>query len=309
MSMPAISVTGLSKSFGTRIAVRQLNLEIATGEIFGFLGPNGSGKTTSIRMLCGLLTPDSGKGHCLGLDILRNTTRIKTRIGYMPQRFSLYEDLTVAENLSFMRDVYGLTGRKPVERVVAEFCLEPYYKTLAGRLSGGWKQRLALAACLMHEPKLLFLDEPTAGVDPSARREFWEILHSLSARGISIMVATHYMDEASRCHRLAYIRNGYLLASGTASEIIDAQELTVFAVKGSNLSGLLQSVKCKPGVDNVIAFGQALHLIGRDTVRLAETVSALSAEGFEVIRIEPQLEEAFIHMSAHAESRFSVEAQ
>jgi ABC-2 type transport system ATP-binding protein len=219
----SIDVKGLNKSFGTKHVVRDLSLQVPRGQIFGFLGPNGSGKTTSIRMICGLLTADSGSGTCLGYDVMKRSADIKREVGYMTQRFSLWEDLTIRENLDFVARMYGMAGRREaVAQAIAKLGLEGRQNQLAGALSGGWKQRLALAACLLHKPKLLLLDEPTAGVDPKARREFWDEIRGLAAQGITVLVSTHYMDEASRCDQLAYIAYGKLLAVGTAAELISS---------------------------------------------------------------------------------------
>src|ERR1700716_4267724 len=235
----AIDVKGLSKSFGGREVVHDLSMQVKRGTIYGFLGPNGSGKTTSIRMLCGLLTPDSGQGTCLGYDILRETKEIKRHVGYMTQRFSFWEDLTLRENLNFIARMYGMSERRRhVDETLARLKLTERGNHLAGTLSGGWKQRLALAACLLHAPDLLLLDEPTAGVDPKARRDFWDELHALAALGITVLVSTHYMDEAERCHKLGYILNGRLLAQGTASEVIASQALVTWAVEGADLAAL-----------------------------------------------------------------------
>jgi len=219
----AIDVSGINKHFGRRHVVRDLALQVREGEIFGFLGPNGSGKTTSIRMLCGLLTPDSGRGTCLGLDVMTDSGAIKRQVGYMTQRFSLWEDLTIAENLDFVARMFGMRERRAaVGRALDDLGLAGRRDQLAGTLSGGWKQRLALAACLLHEPRLLLLDEPTAGVDPKARRDFWDELRRLTEQGMTVLVSTHYMDEAQRCDQLAYIAFGKLLAVGTAAELIAA---------------------------------------------------------------------------------------
>src|SRR5436190_498834 len=264
-----IDVHGINKRFGENHVVKDLALTVQRGEIFGFLGPNGSGKTTSIRMLCGLLTPDSGEGTCLGYDILRETKEIKRHVGYMTQRFSFWEDLTLRENLNFIARMYGMTGRRRhVDETLARLGLTERAKQLAGTLSGGWKQRLALAACLLHAPDLLLLDEPTAGVDPKARRDFWDELHALAAQGITVLVSTHYMDEAERCHKLGYILNGRLLAQGTASEVIAAQALSTWAVSGDDLAALAPRLKELPAVEQVASFGTALHVTGSNRERL-----------------------------------------
>jgi len=293
-----IDVRGLNKSFGARHVVRDLSLVVRRGEIFGFLGPNGSGKTTSIRMLCGLLTPTSGEGACLGFDILREAWEIKRRVGYMTQRFSLWEDLTVRENLRFVARMYGMDDvKRRVERSLAGLGLAGRPNQRAGELSGGWKQRLALAACLLHEPELLLLDEPTAGVDPKARRDFWDELHRLAATGITVLVSTHYMDEAERCHKLAYILDGRLLVQGTAQEVIAGQSLATWSVEADDLAALAERLRSLPGVDQVAAFGAALHVTGADAAVLDAALAPLKAEpGRTWKRIEPGLEDVFINL-------------
>ncbi len=293
-----IDVRGLNKSFGRRHVVRDLALTVRRGEIFGFLGPNGSGKTTSIRMLCGLLTPDSGLGTCLSFDILRETKSIKRHVGYMTQRFSLWEDLTIRENLRFVARMYSMDqiGTR-VDTALARLGLADRARQLAGELSGGWKQRLALAACLLHEPQLLLLDEPTAGVDPKARRDFWDELHGLAARGITVLVSTHYMDEAERCHKLGYILDGQLLVQGTAREVIASQPLVTWTVDGPELAALAARLRPVPGVNEVAAFGAALHITGSDAAALDAALSSFMAEpGRRWQRIEPGLEDVFIHL-------------
>jgi ABC-2 type transport system ATP-binding protein len=299
MSEFAIDVRGLNKSFGSKHVVVDFALQVRKGEIYGFLGPNGSGKTTSIRMICGLLKPDSGEGTCLGYDI-RDSASIKREVGYMTQRFSLWEDLTIRENLDFVARMYGMRERK---QAVAE-CLKDLNLTkrqdqLAGTLSGGWKQRLALAACMLHRPRLLLLDEPTAGVDPQARRDFWEEIHALAARGISVLVATHYMDEAERCHRLAYIAYGKLLATGTPDEVLHAVKLSTWEVSGPppELASLARELRDKPGVDHVTAFGNTLHVTGEDAAALEHVVAGFSnQEKLEWKKSDPGLEDVFIHL-------------
>jgi len=293
-----IDVRGLNKHFGSNHAVKDLALTVRRGEIFGFLGPNGSGKTTSIRMLCGLLTPDSGEGTCLGLDIVRDTREIKRQVGYMTQRFSFWEDLTIRENLRFVARMYGLNdGAGRAEGDLDHLGLIQSADKLAGALSGGWKQRLALAACLLHEPQLLLLDEPTAGVDPKARRDFWDELHALAARGITVLVSTHYMDEAERCHKLGYILDGRLLAQGTAKEIVASQSLVTWAVTGDDLSALADRLRKLSSVEQVAAFGSTLHVTGADAARLDADLAPLKAEqGGHWQRIDPGLEDVFIHL-------------
>jgi ABC-2 type transport system ATP-binding protein len=294
---PVIAVEGLTKTFGEKVAVNGLSLRIERGEIFGFLGPNGSGKTTFIRMLCGLLRPDGGRGTCLGFDIVAEADRIRPHIGYMAQRFSLYEDLSVRENLDFMARIYGVADRRArVGETMEHMGLGPFAGQLAGTLSGGWKQRLALAACLLHEPKLLLLDEPTAGVDPKARRDFWDDVYALSARGITALISTHYMDEAERCHRLAYLAYGDLLAAGTAEEIITDVNLSTWAVSGQRMHELLEQLRELPGVEQVVPFGNTLHLSGRDAAALEASIRPFLEGPYRWERIPTGLEEVFIHL-------------
>jgi ABC-2 type transport system ATP-binding protein len=295
---PAIDVRGLNKHFGDKHVVNDVSLRVNRGEIFGFLGPNGSGKTTTIRLMCGLLTPDSGSGTCLGYDIHRQTREIKRRVGYMTQRFSFWEDLSIRENLDFIARIYEMPSRREaVERALEGLGLTARAAQLAGALSGGWKQRLALAACMLHRPELLLLDEPTAGVDPSARREFWEEIHALAAQGISVLVSTHYMDEAERCHKLAYIAFGKLIAQGTAEEIVAGQGLTTCAVSGGDLAAIAASLEGQPGIDQIAAFGSALHVTGRDAAALEAAVRRATAG--TTCKVEPAatgLEDVFIHL-------------
>ena len=293
-----IDVRGLNKHFGENHAVKDLALSVRRGEIFGFLGPNGSGKTTSIRMLCGLLTPDSGEGTCLGHNILTETKSIKREVGYMTQAFSFWIDLTIRENLRFIARMYGMKeSDERIERAIADLGLSDRANQLAGALSGGWKQRLALAACLLHDPQLLLLDEPTAGVDPKARRDFWDELHALAARGITVLVSTHYMDEAERCHKLGYILDGRLLAQGTAHEIIESQSLYTWAVTGEGLPELEKRLRELPEVEQVAAFGTALHVTGTDREALKRALKPFMSEpGREWQEAEPGLEDVFIHL-------------
>ncbi|QBY52087.1 ABC transporter ATP-binding protein [Cupriavidus oxalaticus] len=298
----AIDVRGLNKHFGDKHVVNDLSMQVARGEIFGFLGPNGSGKTTSIRMMCGLLTPDSGEGTCLGFGILTESDEIKRRVGYMTQKFSYWDDLSIRENLDFVARMYGMPDRRDaVDRALEDLGLATRSAQLAGSLSGGWKQRLALAACLLHEPELLLLDEPTAGVDPKARRDFWEHLHLLAARGISVLVSTHYMDEAERCHKLAYIAYGKLLAQGTADEVVASQQLSTWSVEGDDLATLSEQLQGAPGVEQTVAFGTALHVTGRDAQALAGTLQRLAGPGRRVIQAHTSLEDVFIHMMSRAD--------
>ncbi|MGE0133344.1 MAG: ABC transporter ATP-binding protein [Blastocatellales bacterium] len=294
----AIDVRGLNKHFGDKHVVKDFSLQVRPGEIFGFLGPNGSGKTTSIRMLCGLLTPDSGSGTCLGYDVVRQTRAIKREVGYMTQRFSLWEDLTIRENLDFIARMYGMPDRRAaVTRALEELGLTARQNQLAGTLSGGWKQRLALAACMMHEPRLLLLDEPTAGVDPKARRDFWQEIHALAARGISVLVSTHYMDEAERCHRLAYISYGSLLSSGTVDEVIAQSPLESWVVYGPDLAQLERQLRGLPGIAQVTPFGNTLHVAGVDAAALQIAIAPFRAEAqYRWERSAATLEDVFIHL-------------
>ena len=293
-----IDVRGLNKHFGENYAVKDLALTVRRGEIFGFLGPNGSGKTTSIRMLCGLLTPDSGEGTCLGHDILTDTKSIKREVGYMTQAFSFWIDLTIRENLRFIARMYGMKESDDrIERAIAELGLKDRANQLAGALSGGWKQRLALAACLLHDPQLLLLDEPTAGVDPKARRDFWDELHALAARGITVLVSTHYMDEAERCHKLGYILDGRLLAQGTAQEIIESQTLYTWSVTGEELPDLEKRLRDLPEVEQVTAFGNTLHVTGTDRGALKRALEPSMREpARDWQAAKPGLEDVFIHL-------------
>ena len=293
-----IDVEGLTKRFNGKTVVDRFALRVRRGQIYGFLGPNGSGKTTTIRMLCGLLTPDDGRGTCLGHDIRTESTLIKREVGYMTQRFSLYEDLSIAENLAFIARVYGVAGRRRrVDEAIGRLGLERRRGQLAGTLSGGWKQRLALAACLLHDPKLLLLDEPTAGVDPGARRDFWEHIHDLAAAGITVLVSTHYMDEAERCHALAYIAYGTLLTHGTAAEVIGRAGLATWALEGGDLIAAARDLRGRPGVDMVVPFGTALHVSGTDAAALEAAVGeACAGASVRAQRVPPGLEDVFIHL-------------
>jgi ABC-2 type transport system ATP-binding protein len=297
--MNVIDVRGMNKSFGAKHVVKDFSLQVRQGEIYGFLGPNGSGKTTSIRMICGLLRPDSGEGTCLGHDI-RDSAAIKREVGYMTQRFSLWEDLTIRENLDFVARMYGMKDRRQaVSGSLRDLGLEKRQDQLAGALSGGWKQRLALAACMLHRPKLLLLDEPTAGVDPQARRDFWEEIHRLAAEGISVLVSTHYMDEAERCHRLAYIAYGRLLATGTPDEVLHAVSLSTWEVAGppAKLAAVAEQLHDKPGVAHVTAFGNTLHVTGEDASSLESAIAGFRQEKELRWRTaQPGLEDVFIHL-------------
>ena len=295
---PSIDVRGLNKSFGDKHVVTDLSLTVQPGEIFGFLGPNGSGKTTSIRMMCGLLTPDSGSGTCLGYDILTESEQIKRNVGYMTQRFSFWEDLSIRENLDFVARVYEMPNRtEAVNESLHHLGLADRSEQLAGELSGGWKQRLALAACMLHRPRLLLLDEPTAGVDPTARRDFWEELHRLASVGISVLVSTHYMDEAERCHKLAFIAWGKLLVQGTAAEVVASQRLSTWSIHGEHLAAVAQRLHGKPGVDQTVVFGSSLHAIGPDGSALEESVTAEArTAGLRAERIDTGIEDVFVYL-------------
>jgi len=304
-----IDVHGLTKSFGDRTVVRDLSMQVKRGSIFGFLGPNGSGKTTTIRMLCGLLTPDRGSGTCLGFDIRTEAAKIKTRVGYMTQRFSLYEDLSVRENLEFIARVYGLPRPKAAAKAMIErLGLQGREEQVAGKLSGGWKQRLALGACTLPNPKLLLLDEPTAGVDPKARRDFWSEIHKLAAEGLTVLVSTHYMDEAERCHEIAYIAFGEVLTRGTVHDVIANSHLTTYTVNTADpehLANLSNELRQRPGVEMVAPFGTSLHVSGRNEAALEAAIAPYSATpGLNWERAAPSLEDVFIDLMAHAKDNF-----
>jgi ABC-2 type transport system ATP-binding protein len=293
-----IDVHGLTKRFDGRPVVRDLSMQVRRGTIYGFLGPNGSGKTTTIRMLCGLLTPDDGRGTCLGFDLRTETEQIKRRVGYMTQRFSLYEDLSVRENLEFVARLYGLSdARGAVRAMIERLGLEGRTEQLAGTLSGGWKQRLALGACTLPNPQLLLLDEPTAGVDPKARREFWSEIHALAADGLTVLVSTHYMDEAERCHEIAYIAYGVLLVHGTVDEVIAGSALVTYTVSGEGLAQLTAELAQAPGVDMVAPFGTSLHVSGRDRAALEAAIAPYRNDPALTWTLsKPNLEDVFIEL-------------
>ncbi|MCK1341887.1 ABC-2 type transport system ATP-binding protein [Bradyrhizobium sp. LB8.2] len=302
----AIDVKGLTKSFGGREVVHDLSMQVKRGSIYGFLGPNGSGKTTTIRILCGLLTPDSGEGTCLGYDIRRDADKIKRQVGYMTQRFSLYQDLSVRENLEFVARLYGLRDARGAARdMIKRLGLSGREEQLAGELSGGWKQRLALGACTLSSPKLLLLDEPTAGVDPKARRDFWNEIHALAADGLTVLVSTHYMDEAERCHEIAYIAYGHLLVHGTVEEVIAKSALTTYTVTGEGLNELAAGLTGKPGIDMVAPFGTSLHVSGRDVAALEASVAPWQAKsGLHWNKSSPSLEDVFIELMGRSKDNF-----
>jgi ABC-2 type transport system ATP-binding protein len=302
----AIDVAGLSKSFSGREVVHDLSMQVKRGSIYGFLGPNGSGKTTTIRMLCGLLTPDAGEGTCLGYDIRRDADKIKRLVGYMTQRFSLYQDLSVRENLEFVARLYGVRDARGAARdMITRIGLKGREEQLAGELSGGWKQRLALGACTLPNPKLLLLDEPTAGVDPKARRDFWNEIHALAAEGLTVLVSTHYMDEAERCHEIAYIAYGHLLAHGTVDQVIEQSALSTWTVAGSDLNGLAAELAGKPGIDMVAPFGTSLHVSGRDRIALEATIAPYrNNRGWQWQASAPSLEDVFIDLMSRSKDNF-----
>lgn len=304
---PVIDVKGLTKSFGGRKVVDDFDIRVPRGAIYGFLGPNGSGKTTTIRMLCGLLTPDAGEGTCLGLDVRHDAARIKTEVGYMTQKFSLYEDLSIAENLDFVARMYQVRDRKArVNQALADLGLADRARQLAGTLSGGWKQRLALASCLLHTPQLLLLDEPTAGVDPKARRDFWDEIRRLSAQGVTVLVSTHYMDEAVQCDFITYIAYGKKLIDGPSAAIPGLVGLITWRVEGPDLGGLEARLKGQPGVEQVARFGTVLHVSGTDAEGLAATAARFDSEGPQRWRLDDAgLEEAFIYLMAGARDNFA----
>jgi len=301
-----IDVSGVTKRFGTKTVVDSIALQVRRGEIYGFLGPNGSGKTTFIRMLCGLLTPDAGSGTCLGYDVRTQQAEIKRHVGYMTQKFSYYEDLSIRENLDFIARIYEVPDRAAaVQRSLDRLGLANRSAQLAGQLSGGWKQRLALAACLIHQPQLLLLDEPTAGVDPKARRDFWDEIHQLAAEGLTVLITTHYMDEAERCHRLAYLAYGNLLTPGTLQEVLHGVPLTTWTVAGPDLRELAGKLRGQPGVEQVVAFGNILHVSGRDGAKLDATLATLRSPRHEWRKVSAGLEDVFISLMDTAKDNFA----
>jgi ABC-2 type transport system ATP-binding protein len=304
--MNAIDVRNLVKRFGDKTVVDHVTMTVAEGEIVGFLGPNGSGKTTTIRMLCGLLTPDKGRGTCLGYDIITETDKIKLQVGYMTQRFSLYQDLSVRENLEFVARLYDVPDPVGAARAMVErLGLKGREEQLAGSLSGGWKQRLALGACTLPSPKLLLLDEPTAGVDPKARREFWNEIHALAGEGLTVLVSTHYMDEAERCHEIAYIAYGHLLVHGTVPEVIAHSNLTTYVVGGEGLGDLAAALEKTPGIDMVAPFGTNLHVSSRDAAALDTAIASYRNDPrFKWEHSEPSLEDVFIDLMGRARDNF-----
>ena len=304
-----IDVEGLTKSFSDRKVVDNVDMQVARGEIYGFLGPNGSGKTTTIRLLCGLLTPDAGQGTCLGYDILTESPSIKLKVGYMTQKFSLYEDLSIRENLDFIARIYEIPNRREaVKETLEKLNLTARANQLAGTLSGGWKQRLALASCIMHKPELLLLDEPTAGVDPKARREFWDEIHDLADEGLTVLVSTHYMDEAERCHKICYLAYGQLLARGTADEVIASSKLKTWTVTGPSqkrIHRLARDLQGRNGVDIVAPFGSILHVSGTNEDALERTIAPFRTEaGLHWQKDNPTLEDVFILMMNRSQDNF-----
>ena len=292
-----IDVKGMTKRFGDRTVVDHVDLNVRAGEIFGFLGPNGSGKTTFLRMLCGLLRADDGSGKVLDHDVIRESEAIKREAGYMTQQFSFWTDLSIAENLDFIARMYEVKNRREtVRESLKELGLSERKDQLAGHLSGGWKQRLALAACLIHKPKLLLLDEPTAGVDPKARRDFWDEIHRLAGEGLTVLITTHYMDEAERCHRLAYIAYGKLLAHGAVNEVIAHERLTTWSVTGQDLTKLTEQLRARPGVEQTVAFGNMLHVSGGEAAALEQGIAPFRTDQYEWRQVESGLEDVFIHL-------------
>jgi ABC-2 type transport system ATP-binding protein len=299
----AIDVHGLTKRFGTKMAVDHVDIAVPEGEVWGFLGPNGSGKTTTIRMLCGLLRADEGQGTCLGYNVRTQSEQIKRKTGYMTQRFSFWEDLSIRENLDFVARMYELDDRKAkVDGTLERLGLVKRQDQMAGSLSGGWKQRLALAACMLHSPKLLLLDEPTAGVDPKARRDFWEEIHTLSDAGLTVLVSTHYMDEAERCDRIVYILNGKMIARGTVAEVIAQSKLFTYIVEGEDVRRFMQRLQDEPGVEHAAFFGAALHVTGLDRDALERALAPLRNEpGITIQEAQTSLEDVFIHLQEQAQ--------
>jgi ABC-2 type transport system ATP-binding protein len=298
-----IDVRGLSKSFGARAVVQGLDLQVAKGEICGFLGANGSGKTTTIRMLCGLLVPDAGVGTCVGLDVIAETAAIRRRVGYMTQKFSYYEDLTVFENLDLIASIYEMPDKAVAVRDIMErMGLTKRQHQLAGQLSGGWKQRLALAACVFHRPQLLLLDEPTAGVDAKARRDFWDLIHDMAAEGLTVLVSTHYMDEAERCSRIVYLAQGRIVVQGTADEVAQNSGLVTFEGAGGEADRVAKLLRRLPGVESAAVFGHVLHVAGMNRTLLEQAIKSLPDATMTWREVAPRLEDVFIHMLGESEA-------
>jgi ABC-2 type transport system ATP-binding protein len=311
MSAPpiAVSVEELSKTFGRFLAVDRVSFAVPRGEIFGFLGPNGAGKSTTIRMLCGLLTPTSGRGSVAGFDIISESERIKERIGYMSQKFSLYEDLTVEENIEFYGGIYGVANARFQERkqwVLELANLSGRARALTGGLSGGWKQRLALGCALVHEPEVLFLDEPTAGVDPRSRREFWDLIYTVAGEGVTVFVTTHYMDEAEHCDRLGLIYRGQLIALGSPAELKEREAAGVLLeVRAQPLMRALELLTEEPAAKETAVFGAALHVGVEDEAAAVTLQEALARGGISkshLERISPSLEDAFVALIERADA-------
>lgn len=295
----AIDVRGLSKTFGDKTAVDSVDIQMPKGEVWGFLGPNGSGKTTTIRMICGLLLPSAGEGTCLGLDIRTDGDLIRRKTGYMTQKFSFWTDLTIRENLEFVARIYEMDDRKAVvDRTLDQLGLTQRQNQLAEALSGGWKQRLALAAVTMHGPDLLLLDEPTAGVDPQARRDFWDEIHRLSNAGLTVLVSTHYMDEAERCDRIVYLAHGAIIARGRVASIIERAAIKTIRIDDDGARRFQSRLRSAPGVEHVAYFGAALHVSGPDEAALKAAVSQCGASSWAFV--EPTLEDAFIALMGEA---------
>ena len=301
MSELAIDVHGLVKRFGDKAAVDGVDIQMPKGQVWGFLGPNGSGKTTTIRMICGLLKPTEGNGRCLGLDIFKDADRIRRATGYMTQKFSFWSDLTIRENLEFVARLYEMPDvEASVDRTIEKLGLAHRQHQLAGALSGGWKQRMALAAVTMHAPRLLLLDEPTAGVDPQARRDFWDEIHRLSTEGLTVLVSTHYMDEAERCDRIVYLAHGKLITEGPVGDIIARSGLVTYRAKGEDVRGLADALRDKPGVEHVAYFGAALHVSGQDLEALKRATQGTASEDVVWESVEPSLEDVFIALMARS---------
>ena len=298
-----IDVHDLQKRFGEHKVVHGLNLQVATGEVCGFLGANGSGKTTTIRMLCGLLTPDGGRGTCLGLDIISDAPRIQRQVGYMTQRFSLYEDLTVFENLDFVARVYQMRNRRrAVQDIMGRMSRAGRANQLTAHLSGGWKQRLALAACVLHEPKLLLLDEPTAGVDAEARREFWDLIHDMAAEGLTTLVSTHYMDEAERCKRIVYLSDGHIVAQGAPDQVVRNSGLVTYEATGEAVDEAARRLRQISGVESAAVFGRSVHVAGSDRAALERAIADFDDDALTWHEVEPRLEDVFIHLLSRKET-------
>ena len=308
--MSAIITKDITRKFGDFVAVDKASIKVERGEVFGFLGPNGSGKTTVIKMLTGILPLSGGEASVDGIDVRKDPETVRQRIGYMSQKFSLYDDLTVTENLQFYGRVYGLKNhvlKEKIDQTVERNALQPYMTRLAGRLSGGWKQRLALGCAMLHDPKIMFLDEPTAGIDPVARRRLWDLLFDLSGQGITFFVTTHYMDEAERCSHLAYIYYGHIIADGTPDDLRELPEASPpgtkrYEISTTQVTSALRKARELPYLKSATIFGRSIHALVDDTVNEPQLLHDLQQHGVAAQEIRPlvaDLEDVFVELTSH----------